>query len=516
MILATEQSNHTATKVSELTSLAEVVARLKAGGKKIVHCHGVFDLLHIGHIRHLESAKKFGDILVVTLTPDIHVNKGPGRPVFSEHLRAEAIAALKCVDYVAVNKWPMAVETITLLQPNFYVKGVEYGDAGKDQTGGISLEENAVRSVNGELVFTDDITFSSSSLINNHLPVLPKEVRDYLTAFTSGKSVDDVISYLHGARDLRVLVVGEAIIDEYQYCQTIGKAGKEPILAARYLKQETFAGGILAVANHVAAFADRVSLTTFLGDQDSREAFIREKLDPKIDKAFLFLENAPTIVKRRFVENYPFQKLFEISVMDEGAQNARQSEALCARLERVLPDFDVVIVADFGHGMLSSEAVDVLCERARFLAVNTQMNADNHGFNTVSKYHRADYVCVSESEIRLEARNRRKDLRSIVQQISDKLSCGKIMITRGAHGALCYSHNDGFFDVPALASHVVDRVGAGDAVLSVTSLCVAQNAPVEIVGLIGNAVGAQAVNTVGNARRIEKVPLIRFIQSALK
>ena len=106
--------------------LAKAVADLKRKGKRIVQCHGVFDLLHIGHIQHLEQAKKLGDVLVVTLTPDKHVNKGPHRPIFAQDLRAQAIAALDCVDYVAINKWPLADRTIQFLRPDIYVKGTEY------------------------------------------------------------------------------------------------------------------------------------------------------------------------------------------------------------------------------------------------------------------------------------------------------------------------------------------------------------------------------------------------------
>jgi rfaE bifunctional protein nucleotidyltransferase chain/domain len=502
-------------KISDLGDLAAYISERQAKGERVVHCHGVFDLLHIGHIRHLEGAKRFGDVLVVTLTPDIYVNKGPDRPVFHELLRAEAVAALGFVDYVAINKWPTAVETIELLRPNFYVKGSEYGESDKDHTGGIILEENAVRAAGGDLVFTDDITFSSSNLINLHMSTFPKEVSDYLAGFSKRHTIDEVLTYLNGARNLKVLVVGEAIIDDYQYCQTIGKSGKEPILAARYIKHETFAGGILAVANHVASFSDRVGLLTFLGKHDSHESFICDKLDPNIEKNFLYLENSPTIVKRRFVETYPFQKLFEVYVMN-GDDDGVQSEDLCERLEKMLPAFDVVVVTDFGHGMLGPDAVEVLCSKSRFLAVNTQINADNHGFNTVSKYRRADYVCVSESEIRLEVRNKKRGLQSIVLEVAERLSCDRMMITRGGLGALCYSKAEGFFSLPALTNRVVDRVGAGDAVLSVTSLCVAQNAPMEVVGVVGNAVGAQAVITVGNQRRVERVPLVRFLQSALK
>jgi cytidyltransferase-like protein len=210
-------------------------------------------LLHIGHIRHFEQAKKLGDILVVTLTPDEHVNKGPNRPAFKQELRAEAIAALDCVDYVAINQWPLAAETIKMLSPDYYVKGQDYKDSDQDRTGGILLEEAAVKSVGGQIAFTDDIVFSSTNLLNEHMPVLNGASNEYLNSFTSRYSVGDVVNFLDGASGLKVLVIGETIIDEYVYCDALGKSGKEPVLVSRQVDTERFAGGVIAVANHISA-----------------------------------------------------------------------------------------------------------------------------------------------------------------------------------------------------------------------------------------------------------------------
>jgi bifunctional ADP-heptose synthase (sugar kinase/adenylyltransferase) len=257
-------------------------------------------------------------------------------------------------------------------------------------------------------------------------------------------------------------------------------------------------------------------MLTFLGAQDSQEGFIRGELDGRIHPIFLFMDHAPTIVKRRFVEIYPLQKMFEVYVMNDIDENPANSQALCARMKEILPAYDVVIVTDYGHGMLEPEAVDILCEQARFLAVNTQVNAANHGFNTVSKYHRADYISVSENEIRLEARNRRRDLREIVSEVAEKLACKRVTVTRGEQGCLCYSEEDGFFEVPAFARNVVDRVGAGDALLVMTALCVVQNAPMEVVGFIGNAAAAQVVATVGHRSPIKRASLFNHIESLFK
>ncbi|MDY6834949.1 MAG: adenylyltransferase/cytidyltransferase family protein, partial [Chloroflexota bacterium] len=316
-------------KIKSLDELVGVVETIRAASKKVVHCHGVFDLLHVGHMRHLEQAKGFGNALVVTITPDRYVNKGPHRPAFSEDLRAEAIAALDGVDYVAINRWPTAVETIQLLKPDIYAKGPDYKDTRCDYTGKICDEEAAILSVGGEIVFTEDITFSSSSLINKYMPGFPKEVSDYLSQFSSKYSADDVLGYLDSALKLKVLVIGETIIDEYQYCNIIGKSAKEPILAAQYLSTEKFAGGSLAISNHVAGFCERTGLITFLGAEDSQERFVRQHLKDNVEATFLYKGNSPTIIKRRFVEGYLMQKLFEVYVMNDQELSMLENRELC-------------------------------------------------------------------------------------------------------------------------------------------------------------------------------------------
>jgi cytidyltransferase-like protein len=501
-------------KIKPLDELGEMLPTLRGGDQKVVHCHGVFDPLHIGHIRHFEQAKKMGGILVVTVTPDRYVNKGPHRPIFPAELRAEAIAALECVDFVAVNEWPMAVETIQLLRPDYFVKGYEFKKR-KDVTGAIELEERAVHSVGGQLAFTGDVTFSSSHLVNRHFPVFPRAVSDYLASFAARYPIETILRHIESLRDVKILIVGEAVIDEYQYCEAIGKS-KEPSLAVKYLSSEKFAGGALALANHVANFSDHVTLLSMLGTENDHEAFIHEKLNPKIEKRFVYRTGSPTVVKRRFVETYFLAKLFEVyEINDRKLENA-YTEQLCEDLRGRLRDYDVVIVADFGHGMLGREAVDILCREARFLAVSTQSNAGNLGYHAVSRYPRADYVCLAEPEVRMDARDRRGNLRTMIRRLSRKLGCQRAIVTRGKRGCLCYSHDGEFAAVPAFAGPVVDRVGAGDAFLALTAPLMVKDVPMELVGFVGNVVGAQAVATVGHRHSIERTSLCRHIEHLLK
>ena len=206
-------------------------------------------------------------------------------------------------------------------------------------------------------------------------------------------------------------------------------------------------------------------------------------------------------------------ELYEIndSIMDQ-----QDNEALCQTLEKEIHKYDVVIVADFGHGMFNKEAIDILCDKAKFLAVNAQTNAGNVGYQSIQKYRHADFISMAEQEIRMESRDRRGDLKKMILDLSKKIDCNRITVTRGKNGCICYSATEGFFEIPAFAGQVLDRMGAGDSFFALAALMAAQKVPTEVTGFIGNVVGAQAVATVGHRRFIERAPLFKHIESLLK
>ena len=509
-------TNSTDSKIKSPVKLAEIISSLKVQGRCVVHCHGVFDLVHPGHIRHLEAAKREGDVLVVTVTPDEYVNKGPGRPVFNQRLRAESLAALQCVDYVAINEWPTVIEAIRLLRPDVYIKGGGHDRRESDLTGELYDEQQEVLSVGGRIHFTDDITFSSTHLINNYFSIFPPKTEDWLKAFRKQYSADEVIGYLEGAAPLKALVVGEAIIDEYVFCDGLGKATKDPILAFRYHSTETHAGGSLAVANHLAGFCGQVGLITLLGEFERREEFVRRALLPNVRPCFVTQRGAPTIHKRRFVDTHTSARMFELYVMEDAPLEPDNEAALAQVVAGTIGDYDIVVVTDYGHGMLTPATIASLCGTTRFLAVNTQVNAGNRGFNTISKYPRADYVCLAGHEVEFETRRRHAPWRDLVLEVTRRIDCPRFTITQGRNGTLHYAPECSFIEVPALATRVTDRVGAGDAVLAVTSLLVAQDAPWDIVGFVGNLAGAQMVAELGNRVSVSKTSIARHAISLMK
>lgn len=503
----------------KILGLAELAARsrqLRTAGKRVVLCHGTFDLMHTGHIRYLQRARQEGDVLLVTVTGDAFVNKGPGRPVFNEHLRAENLAALACVDYVAINHAISAVEALHEIQPNVYAKGSDYRSHSEDVTGNIAREQAATEAHGGQVFYTDEITFSSSSLLNSHFDVFPPNVKQFLQEFRDRWPENAVRQMIASLSGLKVLVVGDAIIDQYHYSTPLGQTGKGSFLAVRYESEEQFAGGSIAVANHIAGFADQVTLVTGLGKVDSHEAFIRDKLLTNVEPVFFTFADAPTVTKRRFVDS-DLAKFFEVYFYKENAVSGETEEQICQWLNANLESYDAVIVPDFGNGFITPAMIDILSAKARFLAVNTQINSGNRGYHVIHRYPRVDFVSLNEPELRLAAHNRNDPLETVSGLVGERVQARQLAVTRGTKGVMIYDRNSKVFhNVPALATRVVDRIGAGDAFLSLASICLAKGFDAQLAAFIGSVAAAMDVQIVCNREPVSPVGLNKYVSTLLK
>ncbi|HLD25629.1 MAG TPA: PfkB family carbohydrate kinase [Candidatus Andersenbacteria bacterium] len=503
-------------KIKTLPYLAAEVRRLQRAGKTVVQCHGVFDLIHPGHLRHFAAARREGDVLVVTLTADRYVKRGPGRPLFSEHLRAESLAALELVDFVAIVASPTAVECLETLRPNVYVKGPDYRQARDDVTGMITAEKQAVERHGGRLHITDDIVFSSTQLINAELDVQPPLIRRYLQRLANDYSVGTITQLLQRLEQLRILVIGDAIIDQYDYVRPLGKSGKEPLVVSKFVERESFAGGVLATATHVASLSRNVRLATLLGRRHSWREFIDEKLSPRINPKFFYRRGAVTTVKRRYVSEGRAQKMFEIYFIDDTLLDRTGETAVIRWLAKMQKNLDLIIVNDFGHGFITEGIIAAIRRSRRKLAINVQTNGANAGFNLVTKYPRADFVCVDEVELRYAAHDRDGDLKHIMKKISRQLKCELLVTTRGRKGSLSWSRSEGFIATPAFATQVVDAVGAGDAFFAYAAPCFAAGFPPTLVPFVGNVAGSLATQIVGNRSAVELPDVLKFIGRLLK
>jgi rfaE bifunctional protein nucleotidyltransferase chain/domain len=504
-------------KIRTLEDLASEAEKCRREGLRIVLAHGTFDLLHLGHVRYFEEARQQGDVLLVTITADNFVNKGPSRPYFQHELRAEMVGALSCVDGVAINQAPTAVNVIEAIKPDVYVKGPDYKDASSDITGKIIDEQSAVEAYGGRIHFTDNITFSSSTLINRYLEVPNDELRTYLDSARQRDFDRRIPKLLDQIANMKVLLVGETIIDEYTYVSPLGKPPKENVLASLRRGNEIFAGGVIAAANHVANFCAEVEVFTCLGASESHEQLVRDSMLPNVKLWSVTRPDAPTVRKTRFVDADYLRKLFEVYTMDDSPLNGELDSRFADEIERRAKDFDIVIVTDFGHGMLSPAIRAALLDNAKFLALNVQSNAGNFGFNLITKYPRADYVCLDAPEARLAISTKDADLATVATAaLRERVDVDRIVLTHGRHGCVTFDAAKGISHVPAFTRRVVDTMGAGDAFLAVTAPLASISDEMDMVGFIGNAVGAIKVGIVGHRKAVEKVPTLKYIQTLLK
>lgn len=503
-------------KIRTVAELGKIRDQLAEQGKRVVLCHGCFDLLHVGHIRHFHQAKKHGDVLMVTITPDRFVDKGPNRPAFNQELRSESLASLQEIDYVAINEWPTALEALKIIRPTVYAKGSEFKRDELDYTGKIGPERDLIESLDGKMVFTEDIVFSSTNLINSFLSVSSDDLKEYLELFKQRYNFEDVHQLLGEMSEIDVVVVGDTIIDEYTYCSPLGMANKEPCIVVEEGETEIFAGGALAVTNHLANFARRVTLVTVLGRKDSREEFIRNALMPNVTLQPVWVEDIPTLVKHRYIGNIRVNKMLEIYNHRGRNLPRKVQQSLIDSLAEQFPSCHMVVAADFGHGALGGQVVELLSREAPYLALNTQTNAGNMGCNTVSRYPRADFVCITEKELRLDRRNLEDPLRPLLDDAGRLLSCRQLVTTKGSKGCVVWNQDGDFFDCPAFSIPSVDSVGTGDAFFSGASLAAKLGAAPEMVGFIGNTFGAIANTIMGNARPVNKMEVKKFVTSTLK
>jgi bifunctional ADP-heptose synthase (sugar kinase/adenylyltransferase) len=339
--------------------------------------------------------------------------------------------------------------------------------------------------------------------------------RRFLEGFRARHASGVVRDALAALRPLKVLVIGEAIIDEYSYCVPLGKAPKEPVISTRHVRLERHAGGALACANHVAGFCGEVDLVTGLGADDTQEAFIRGRLKPNVRPRFFVREGATTITKRRYVSEPALLKLFEVAVMNDTPLPTALEDQMLAHLEAALPAHDLVIVADYGHGFLCPRTVDLLAARARYLAVNAQANPGNLGFHVITRYPRADYVCIDEGEARLATRDRWSPVAMLAGELRARVKCSAMSVTLAQQGVLVSGADGTAWEVPALTRDVVDRMGAGDAYLAASSPCAAAGLPLDVVALVGSAAGALAVRIVGNRSSVEPAAVERLVAELL-
>tara|TARA_A100001015_G_scaffold321034_1_gene449761 strand:+ start:4237 stop:5748 length:1512 start_codon:yes stop_codon:yes gene_type:complete len=502
--------------ISENLKLIKKIRHLKKNKKKIVLCHGVFDLVHLGHIEHFKSAKNFGEFLIVSLTIDKFIKKGPGRPVFNQQQRMDYLKQIKIIDEVILSNSSSSIDVINFIKPDFYVKGPDYKDNLKDKTQKIILEKRAVEKNGGKIKFTNDITFSSSNILNTSNYIFNDTQRNFIKSLKKKFSYNKIEKELKKFKKLKVLVIGELIIDKYCFGEIIGKSGKEPHLVLKENLLEYYLGGSAAITQHLSTFVKNVKIISPFGDEKFYNSIIKQQFQKNIKKVFFKpYSKFKTITKTRFVDKNSSYKLFGSYILPNELNKDTESKILKI-IKKNNKNFDMILICDYGHNFISKKIAKEITKINRNTYLNTQINAANKGFHNVNKYHSVNSLVINENELRQELKDKNSDIRILAKTLVKNKNIQNLIVTRGSEGAILMNKNYKVFSCPGFALKSIDKVGAGDAMLSIASLGLKLKLDPELILFTSAIAAAISVESIGNKEYVTYHKLDRILEYMLK
>jgi rfaE bifunctional protein kinase chain/domain/rfaE bifunctional protein nucleotidyltransferase chain/domain len=515
-------------KIKSRDELKRIVDDAKRQGKIVVQCHGCFDILHPGHLRHLTWAKEQGDLLVVSTSADSVVNKGYTRPFVPEKLRAENLAALEIVDYVTIDDGEWAGPILELLKPNIYVKGKEFQDI---YDGRFGRERKLVESYGGKVLFSSgDVVYSSTKIIEEHRDKL-EPVAEQIHAFCKrhGISEDGLLQILDKIRGKKVLVVGDTIVDKYIYCDRLGMSADAPVLVVRPRDSETFLGGAGIVTQHVQSLGANVKFCTVIGQDANGEYVRRELKERNVDADLIVDTTRPTTVKTRYLSDG--KKLLNVNVFRDHNLDAATAKEVRQHLETAVADADAIVISDFSYGVITRPLLDFLAETGQKRDIPVVGDAQSSSqMGNVARLKNITVATPSEREARLALCDRESGIADLGVMLLGQMNNRALIITLADRGMMIFdtrgkpwseiAATPHLYEIkqrliieylPTFAKWVADQMGAGDALSAAMAACLAAGASVMQAAFVANCAAAAEVQKMGNVpvTREELVEILR-------
>jgi rfaE bifunctional protein kinase chain/domain len=438
--------------------------------QKVIMCHGTFDVVHPGHIRHLMYAGGKADILVASLTADEHIKKANFRPYVPEELRALNLAALDMVDYVIIDKNEAPLENLSRIQPDYFAKGYEYVSSGLPPK--TQAEKDILDSYGGEFIFTPgDIVYSSSRIIE---AAPPKIGADKLLSLMEAEGItfDDLRNTLSKMKGVKAHVVGDTIVDTYTYTAMIGGQTKTPTISVRYEGQDDYVGGAGIVAKHLNAAGADVTFSTVLGDDKWRSFVIDDLRTAGVHMREVIDETRPTTNKNAIVcADY---RMLKVDTLDNRTISESILEKLVDAIKTV--ESDCIVFSDFRHGIFNKATIPTLSAaipEGMFKVADSQVASR---WGDICEFQGFDLITPNEREARFSLSDQDSVVRPLAQKLYEESKAKNLILKLGPRGLIAYRPTEdkedvrSFFAVDTFADDVKDAVGAGDALLSYATL----------------------------------------------
>ncbi len=488
-------------KILPVAELAEVRERLRVEGRAVVQCHGCFDIVHPGHLRYLRFAREQGDVLIVSVTADGAVGKGPDRPYIGEDLRLENLAAIEYVDYVCLDNHHWAGPVLEALRPDVYVKGREYEQSGDPR---FARERELVESWGGRVIFSSgEVVYSSTFILSqfrDRFRLEQDRVRSYARRHElSRPRLETALGKMLGAR---VLVVGDPIVDRYVHCDALSVAAESPILSVMPLREEVFLGAGALIARQVLALGGEATFLTAVDEGPERARFAAELERAGIPFLPLTAERRTVYEKTRYLVDE--SKVFKVNRGGWAPLSTAAARALTIAIERALPDFDAVIATDFGYGLFGGGVAAEIGQAARAAERPLYVDVSQSARTNLLRFERPRLATPTEAELRLAYGDEESGLSVLAARFYRDTEAQRLILTLGKRGVVLFEppveagarlSSD---YLPAFVSHPVDPVGAGDAFLATAALTDLVGETSSCAAYLASCVAALHVNRLGN------------------
>ena len=498
-------------KKQNLISTLNKLNRLK---KKIVMCHGVFDVLHLGHVKHFEEAKKLGDILIVSVTSNKYVNKGFERPYFDTRTRMETILSLSCVNFVVESDSATAEKNLKLIKPNFYVKGPDYKKK-PDITQNLIKEKKILKKFNGKFYFTKGQQFSSSSIINSFKNTFDIDQKKFLNDLKKKYSFEMINSFIQKISKIEANVFGEIIQDVYQFCEPIGISGKDPFLVFKNNYEKNFKGGSFAIACNSLNFTKKTNLISIFSNEKKYQSFFKSKLSKKLNLNIIFDDAYNNIIKKRYIDKNTNSKIFGVYEINEKEISKVSENKIINLLKKYKKKSNKFIISDYGHGLITEKIAKFISKNKFNYNLNAQINSANRGYHGLFKFKNPDTIIINASELRYEFKDRFTKIETLMKLLKVKLNAKTVVVTRGSKGAVVLNDKK-YIYCPAFVKNTRDKVGAGDALLTIFSLCKFVEMKDDLSIFISSISAANQTKILNNEKFLNKEELLKTVSHILK
>lgn len=464
--------------------------------KKVILCHGVFDVVHPGHVRHLIYAKSKGDILIVSITADEHISKGNVRPHVPEQLRAINLSAFEMVDYVVIDKDPTPIKNLKIIQPDYYAKGYEYF---KNGTNPKTAEEiKILESYGGEVVFTPgDIVYSSSQLIE----LAPPQIcEDKLVVLMKAEHLtfDDLRSALKECSGVSVHVIGDSIIDSYTHCTMIGGMNKTPTMSVRYERKQDFTGGAAIVAKHLRAAGANVTFSTVLGNDGYKDDILNDLNQFGIRCVPIIDELRPTTNKNAIVVGD--YRILKIDTVDNRSISEKVLKKLMDQIATTRTDG--VVFSDFRHGIFNKKTIPDLISAIPHAAYRVADSQVASRWGNILDFKGFDLITPNEKEARFSLGDQDSVIRHLGADLFKQSDVKTLFLKLGDRGLIAFRNRPDAptpsFFLDSFVERAIDPVGAGDALLAYATLAMIRTRHEAIAAILGNLAASIECEHNGN------------------